>query len=192
MLISKSIVQRSPTQFLDSVGQVCDLSDIENIRIDVEHIAYSLSNTCRFNGNTKFFYSNAQHSLLVSFLCKEKSLKLACLLHDAHEAYIGDIITPLSGLINKEKLDEIKFDLDVQVASQLNVPELIDKRARDVIKFYDIEATNGEAYGLLENAKLLFKRPTLDITIKQCKSKSIYNYFLDRYDHLQSKKGTLV
>ncbi len=75
-------------------GQVLDLYNLKPSEIELETIAHSLAHQCRFNGHTKEFYSVAQHSILVSEWLPDW-LKMAGLLHDAAEAYIGDIITPL-------------------------------------------------------------------------------------------------
>lgn len=60
--------------------------------IDIEDIAHSLSNLCRFNGRVTEFYSVAEHCVHVSSFCKNK---LWGLLHDASEAYLGDMIRPI-------------------------------------------------------------------------------------------------
>src|ERR1051326_5301684 len=62
--------------------------------IDIVDIAHALSNQCRFTGHTRFFYSVAQHSCLVSDECANPH-KLGGLLHDASEAYLSDIARPI-------------------------------------------------------------------------------------------------
>jgi hypothetical protein len=61
--------------------------------IAIEDIARSLSMQCRYLGHVKKFYSVAEHSVRVSRLCDPKDA-LAGLLHDAAEAYLGDVPAP--------------------------------------------------------------------------------------------------
>lgn len=65
--------------------------------VALEDIAHGLAYQCRFNGQTSAFYSVAQHSLMVMALVPE-SERLPALLHDAAEAYLGDMVKPLKNL----------------------------------------------------------------------------------------------
>lgn len=62
--------------------------------IDIYDIAHALSMQCRWTGHTKFHYSVAQHSYYCSFLGPDNEA-FDRLMHDAPEAYIGDLNRPL-------------------------------------------------------------------------------------------------
>lgn len=67
--------------------------------VRIEDIAHALSNQCRWSGHTLVHYSVAEHSVRVSELAEawrgSKREQLWALLHDASEAYLVDLPTPL-------------------------------------------------------------------------------------------------
>lgn len=88
--------------------------------VDIQDIAHSLAHICRFNGACRVFWSVAEHSLQVSEYLNE--LRLAAravldqantqvlawgLMHDASEAYIGDIVRPVKrSLVGVSEIEE--------------------------------------------------------------------------------------
>jgi hypothetical protein len=62
--------------------------------ISITDIAHALSNICRYTGHTSKFYSVAEHSIHVSRLVPAKDAFWG-LIHDAAEAYVGDLNRPL-------------------------------------------------------------------------------------------------
>ena len=69
--------------------------------VNIEDIALSLSRICRFNGHLRRdveMYSVAEHSVRVSYQCPAEYAFIG-LLHDAHEAYLGDPIRPIHPLM---------------------------------------------------------------------------------------------
>jgi hypothetical protein len=62
--------------------------------VDILDIAHGLSQVCRYGGHTRRFYSVAEHSVIVSQYVPAQYAR-AALLHDASEAYLGDMVRPL-------------------------------------------------------------------------------------------------
>lgn len=74
-------------------GRKVSFSDPRPEQFCIEDIAHALSQVCRYAGNSRIFYSVAEHSVRVATRLPPE-LKLAGLLHDAAEAYLGDVPKP--------------------------------------------------------------------------------------------------
>lgn len=117
-------MQTQDSTILCNSGTRFDLINpaIEDIKI--QDIAMSLSRICRYGGHCDNFYSVAQHSILVSRIVPPH-LALEGLLHDAAEAYVGDIVAPLKQFLpdykliekNIEKVIALKYNLDITEAA---------------------------------------------------------------------------
>lgn len=126
-------------------GKQLNVLDPDPNDICIEDIAHSLSYTSRFGGHLKEFFSIAQHCLIVQEQCKEED-KLWGLLHDASEAYLSDVVTPLKKsdffkgykLVEKslEKVIFEKFGLFGEIPKSVDI---IDKSSFyiEIANFYD-------------------------------------------------------
>lgn len=97
-------------------GKRFDVMDPDPELIDIRDVAHSLSLQCRGNGHVETFYSVAQHCI---YCCREaaargygRRLALACLLHDASEAYMCDIPRPIKNFIEGYRVREERL-LDI-------------------------------------------------------------------------------
>lgn len=86
-------------------GRIVDVWRTDPETIHLPDVAWHLSRIARFNGATLGpVYSVAQHSLFVAVLVQQfyrvddPVVVLQALLHDAHEAYLGDILTPVKNI----------------------------------------------------------------------------------------------
>lgn len=130
--------------------------------ICIEDIAHSLSFQCRGNGHLKNFYSVAQHCIFVGIL----SNSLEGLLHDASEAYTGDIPTPL-----KKTIPEFKI--------------LENKIQKVIYKKYNIIKTN-----TIKSIDILSINYELNLDKKSCwKPKKAENIFLKYFNLLKNEKN---
>lgn len=94
--------------------------DVRIEDIDIQDIASGLANECRFNGQLDNFYSVAQHSVYASYLVAPE-FALEALLHDASEAYIKDLPSPLKKLLPEYKLIELR--VEKMIRKKYSLPE---------------------------------------------------------------------
>lgn len=128
-------------------GQKFRIDDPKQETINIEDIAHALSMICRYAGHSKFFYSVAQHCYLASFLCPDH-LRLAVLLHDAAEAYLGDVTKPLKYYFGGKYIH-----MEVKIQNAINFKYGVSLTEQDIlkIKMADLQMLKLEAQNVLAN-----------------------------------------
>ena len=184
--------------------------------IVLQDIAWALSRIPRFAGHTitETVYNVAQHSIYVSNLAQElmdsrqnfnidedvwqcvlnirdkKELIIKALFHDAHEAYTGDIPSPVKKIPELyETFKLIEMRLDHAILSHLGLSEVTEDE-KVVIKYCDKLAQAIEGYQFMPSRGSLWTlpKPTLKQlqTFPQPKTPmSSFEDFILRYDVLQ-------
>ena len=100
-------------------GRYLDLTDPDPYLINIYDIAHALSYLCRYTGHSERFYSVAEHSLRVCHILPDH-LKLEGLLHDASEAYLGDLSSPLKNLVPQYK--NLEDRMNYTIRNTFNLP----------------------------------------------------------------------
>ena len=153
--------------------------------VSIQDIAHSLSKICRFGGHCKWFYSVAQHSVLVSQVVPPKHA-LAGLLHDATEAYVADMPRPVKRMLGAAYADMEqrvweaiceRFQLPIELPASVKLADntmLLAERAVLLGPTPDVPGAWGWAKGL----------EPADVEIQSITTYDARKLFLERFTEL--------
>jgi hypothetical protein len=165
--------------------------DPDPTQIDIHDIARALANVCRFGGHCRSFYSVAQHSVIVSELVEQRGGDVedvfAALMHDATEAYLGDMPHPIKhrsplGKAFKEAEDHLEAVLAAHFRIKPDVPEI--KRADRALLATERRALSGENWHWPE----LDGVEPLELELTAWLPDEAAEAFLTRYDELSARR----
>lgn len=159
-----ALLSAGKTEIETFTGRFVDVLNPKPETIVMDDIAHALAMTCRYGGHISKFYSVAEHCVLVTRLVKwmlehddtphtadYKRVQMAnALLHDASEAYLGDVVAPLKyalreGMMPHDKnvgYDSLTERMDVAVFEALGAPRL---KISPLIQICDLWALKIEA-----------------------------------------------
>lgn len=136
--------------------------DPRDEELDIRDIAHALSHTCRYNGHVDRFYSVAEHSVLLSTVVSAEN-QLWALMHDAAEAYIGDMVRPLKRFMHK--FQETENHLLHAIARKFNLPNQTMSKAGIIPP----EVVTADTRILLNERAILMKAPPADWNLGKLK-----------------------
>lgn len=166
---------------LTKSGHYFDFINPAGSRFDISDIAHGLSNVCRFGGQSKEFYSVAQHSVAASYLVPDCD-RFAALMHDAAEAFIGDIPKPLKELLPDYKVIEKRVESAVFERFNLRNPLPPSVKHADLIMLAteqrDLMPPHDDEWALVRGIS------PLKTTIKPVSPAEAYRLFMARFEEL--------
>jgi 5'-deoxynucleotidase YfbR-like HD superfamily hydrolase len=121
-----------PTWFQTFTGVKFNPNEATAEDIRIQDIAHALSHYCRFGGHTIQFYSVAQHLCMCHDNVKTRSavVRFQALLHDASEAYLGDVVKPLKVLL--KDYQKIEKRLEAVIAAKFGLPAELLPQVKEV------------------------------------------------------------
>ena len=183
----------APGPFLQTVsGRWVNPFDPDPEQLDPGDIARALGNQCRFGGHCRVFYSVAQHSVIVSEIVERRGGDVedvfAALMHDASEAYLGDMPHPLKhrsplGAAFRAAEDRLEQAIRARFAIKADVPEI--KRADRALLATERRAFSDEAWHWPE----LEGVEPLDLELTAWSPDAAARAFAERYADLDARRG---
>lgn len=170
-------------------GKRFDFAYMRHSDICIQDVAWSLSNLCRFNGHTRTRYTVAEHSCRVHDRVPE-SMRLAGLLHDAHEAYVGDLPTPLEAVFDGPELRQLEHEVQSCVLSRFGILDPLPLEVNEADRrMCATEARDLLPGGPVNGWHIDYATPYADFRfLTPWDSERSYNEFLKRYEVLTGEK----
>lgn len=145
-------------------NKVFDLQLLDPNSICIEDIAHGLSHTPRFGGQLDRFLSVAQHCCLVAASVADE-YKMAALLHDASEAYLGDMPSPFKKLMPDFVLHENRI-----------MHVIAEKYGFEFPLHKEVKAADAKMLGVEWNQCVVKKNMQFYWTPKQAKERFLEHY----------------
>lgn len=162
--------------------------------IELADIAHALSHLCRFGGHCRTFYSVAQHCCVVADAVEaaggDPETALCALMHDAAEAYLGDLPHPLK---HRSPLGEqyrrIEEPLQQAILARFGLP----LGARPLVKDIDRAALAAERALLMRPADDMWWPELdgvtpLDVRIEPWPPERAAAEFTARFERLEARR----
>ena len=161
-------------------------------QICIEDIAIALSNTCRFTGHTKGFYSVAEHSYWASkYVAPQNALQ--ALMHDSAEAYLNDIAKPIKQSVSVWTGKEmIPFKrAEDHLLGMIFEKFGISKEMAPEVKEIDMRLCYTEGEQLMPDVSVWnwYVKPIGGLEFECWPPSYAYAMFMSRYESLIKKKG---
>ena len=157
--------------------------------ISIEDIAHALSMTCRWGGHCKKFYSVAEHSVHIAHHILNPRDALFGLLHDAHEAYIGDMPKPFKATFPTWK--HIEDILDDAIFTHFGLQGF---SMPSVVKELDIAILTNEKKALMGDVDWGYEPapPIRELKLKCWEPKEAERHFMETFKGLSASCKDLV
>lgn len=181
---------RNGPWFCTFTGKQYFLLDPHPDDICIEDIAHALSLLCRFGCHIRTFYSVAQHSVFcagMAFRSGGPLLQMHALLHDASEAFLGDLVRPLKQQMPVYKDAEDKTQKVIYQALGLPLPTAAE---HELIKRFDNTALLTERNNFLnyqDTSEWDVPGQSIDVKIRPWSPKLAEKRFLKRFFDLRAK-----
>jgi len=163
-------------------------------QIDISDIAHALANLCRFGGHCSSFYSIGQHSCVVSDAVAatgaDGTTVLGALLHDASEAYLGDLAHPIK---HRSPLGELYREIEAPLQAAILACFGLPADPPPLVKRIDRAALAAERVALMRPADdewwpELDGVAALEVAIEPWEPGRAAQEFLDRFERLEAQR----
>lgn len=160
-------------------GDFFDFQNPHGFDFKIETIAHALSNICRYGGHSNRFYSVAEHSVLVSRVVPPE-FAMVGLLHDASEAFVGDMPSPLKAMCPEYRAieDRVQEAIAERYGLQYPFPPEIKFADKSVYKAERLQITN------VADEVWHTDIPAADILVAGMNPKNARAFFMARYREL--------
>lgn len=145
LLESPAVYPTAPTSISTWTGQRVDPLNFQPSDANVYDIAHALARQCRYNGHVEHFVSVALHSVWVSHRLRNESpeLQMWGLLHDATEAYIGDMVKPLKHSLAMTPFREVEDEIEKAIAEAYRLPYPMPDIVKEADRFVTVDVEMG-------------------------------------------------